>query len=883
MANTYRNCRYNLWKGGGLVFSKFKGNNEFRRSKAVELMPKERIFAVDTESLTLHSQLKTLLIPIHYHDSSETLETPNGEGMLNSLFESIFNKGFAVDEGPPSKTRRKSNSKSKGPFSQTGGVRLQIEPVLSVWFNLPYDFGRLCADKRHILRSVAAGADSYRMRLNSRFELEVLKMHFGSSSAFEWLIRDRHAKTIVRLLGMDLTGYWKTTLAGAAKATGVSEKIDIESKIENVYEKSRESFTEEEWRLFKEYGIGDVSSTLELYHATALLLTTIDARVVKQTGVIPSSAPGAAAKIVFAKAFDCHPTIEVWQRYPSWADQLGCDSYFGGRVFCTRPGIYTRVTTLDLKSAYPFQTALLPDPVTVKMKAILPSKRFVVDDWKGQYGVIEVSGESLDDTYPAFRIHDPANHGRLRYVAGVFERLSVTIPELVIGVLRGALRIDEIHWGVHMQGTAETSFLRKGMLEFFSIKENVDNDKSLRDMAKLLANSTYGKLIEVQCQEYMIAEKVPVPPFKNRRRVAEGIATVFCNGFATDDTYFGDSENQQSRARNSFEDAMLHFEGTQDEIGLVAVTSYIEALTLAKVTLSVKLKNISGGQGVSTKSTNRTPPSSRTTSSTTQRSTPSGTTKRSTTGTKWVGEFIREFRKYKCGQYFMPLYASQITGATSAMLGLMSACTNALQGDTDSVHVQLPIGIERASQLPGIDRYFSIMSEAGYPSPRKRNGIYEGGIEGMTSLGSWAEESTAPSEESILVRPKVYSHRFPEGTLDAPGGKSLRYKQAKHGFAKFHSPEIERLLRDISKSRDDRQKSAKGERSDAIHEAMRVIISGNTVTYDTRRSPRRLREAVRGGKEVGEFISREVRLSSVDDPNTFKDDKGFVRWKPLMR
>ena len=836
----FRHCRYKLWKGGGLVSATFRGNVTFSRAAVTSLLDRARIFAVDTESLKVGNTLKTLLIPVRYHDHAEMIRTGAGTGMLHALFESLFQQpGFAVPEGQPSATKQRAKT-LRGRRKLRDGRRQSLDPVLSVWFNLPYDFGRLCADLKHVLRSVAAGADAYRVAISPRFELEVVKMHFGSSSAFEWLVRDKQAKTIVRLLGMDLTGYWKTSLAGAAKAAGVKEKIDIESKIEHVYEKARESFTDAEWAMFEDYGLGDVESTLDLYHATALLLTTIDARVVKNTGVIPSSAPGAAAKIVFAKAFDCHPDITQWRRYPAWADQLGCQSYYGGRVFCVKPGVYSRVSTLDIKSAYPFQTALLPDPVTVRMRAVTPCATFDVARWKGQYGVLVVSGEGLDARYPAFRVHDPRFAGRLRYVAGPFSKLSVTIPELVVGVLRGALRIDQIHWGVVMEGSAEHSFLRKGMAEFFSIKENKQNDKALRDMAKLLANSTYGKLIEVQCMEYLVGDKIPVPPFWEKARVADGIATVFANGCAGEDTYFGDTEEEIARAVATFEDSMLRFDGTDTDRGVHAIAAYVEALTLAGVRLRT------------------------------------GTTMS-------VAAFVRAFRRYRCGQFFMPLYASQITGGTSAMLGCMAACLGALQGDTDSVHVQLPPNVRRIVDMPGVKRYFDIMQAAGYPSPyQDANDTWVNGIPvpGLESLGSWTEESNEPSVESVLVRPKVYSHRFGPNAKDN-NGKALTFKQAKHGFAKYHSPAIEAILRDGTVPRDERTKNAAFRRQSEMHEAMKIIQSGVPVEYRTRSSPRRLREAVRHGGEVGEFVSRKVKLACVVDPNTEVDETGFVRWKPL--
>lgn len=828
-----RSCTFKMWKRGHLASVKFESPDSFRRAKTADLLSRDRIFAVDTESLTKNGKLETLLVPVHFHDSSEVIETPEGRGMLAALFDAIWRKGYASKEGAPSSTKQRPKRLRKGKGLTRDGDRETVSPLLSVWFNLPYDFGRLVADLGHqTLRSVAAGADSYRLRVSDRFDLEVRRMHFGSSSAFDWRIRDVQARTIVRLLGLDLVGYWKTSLAAAARAVGVSDKDDIESKIEGVYEKPFESFTEEEWSLFKAYGLGDVKSTLELYHATAKLLTTIDERVVRKTGIIPPSAPGASARIMFAKAFDCHPDIEEWKRYPAWADQMGGDAYFGGRVFSTRPGIHERMATLDLKSAYPFQLSLVPDPVSVETRFVREREGFNVDDWRGRYGVLYVSGESLDNVYPAFRVHDATRNGRLRYVAGPFANVAVTIPELVIGVLRGSLRVDRIHKGVVMLGSSDRSFLRAGVRAFFDIKENQEKAKALRDMAKLLANSAYGKLIEVQSQDYLVAEAFPMARFTKRGEVCASIAHVFAGGGPSladcEDVYWGEDLPQRARAQRAYADEREAFSGSADERGPLAVAWYTQALALTGAPREPGLVS--------------------------------------------VAQYLQGFRTFKAGQFFMPLYAAQVTGATSAMVGLMASCLGALQGDTDSVHVQLPLGVARITQLDGYARYFEIMRAAGYESPREAK-----------RLGSWEEETPEPSTESLLARTKLYSHRFADGT----------YKQAQHGISKFHSPELDAVqkgrafsdvgTRDVvhGATRDERVKLAKRIRASALHEAIRALIVYGRFSYSSRPSPRKLREAVAQGRTVGEFVSRPMDLTLAADPNTTRDAHGSVRWKPL--
>lgn len=845
MGITIRKCTYKIWKNGAEIKARFKGPASFKRSETYALMDRARVFAVDTESLTKDGRLTTLLTPVHFHDAGVTIETLDGRGMLHKLFEQVFARpGFAEHEEAPSDTaqrpkrQREPGSKAYRTNPERDGDRHSVDPVLSVWFNMPYDFGRLASDSPYMLRAVAAGAKSYRLTISDRFELEVRRMILGSAPSFDWRIRDKANKQIVRMLGIDLVGYWKTSLAKAAKAIGVTEKVDIEATIEGVYEKTFESFTPEEWRLFQLYGLGDVQTTLELYHRTTELLVQIDPGVVKKTGVIPPSAPGASAKIVFQKAFTCHPDIDSWERYPAWADQMGARAYFGGRAFCRRPGIFKRQKVVDLKSAYPFQTALLPDPVTVKMRAVRAGP-FRLNDYRGTYGVLCVSGDGLDSMIPAFRQHDAERHGRLRYVAGPFERAWVTIPELVIGVVRGAIRIDQIHEGVVMQGSPEKSFLRAGIKDFFKIKEDHRLlNKALSDLAKLLANSLYGKLIEIITTDYLIAEVIPVCNFYEKQLVCEAIAAIFASAGEPDnleDLYWGDTDEERAKALDAFHafDSVGRF--PVEKRGGHAVIDYMHALEWG---------------GAAHEPDKYLP----------------------------LSEFVRSFKDYKCGQYFFPLYGAQITGATSAMLGLMADCIDAYQGDTDSVHAPLPEGIHTLEEHPGFDRYFELMAEAGYPSPRVINGETIGGIPGISGLGTWESETPDPSTESVFVRPKVYSHAFAK----ADKGGSF-HKQAKHGFARFDSPAVQLALSQTNEPREERFKKASVLRQANLHDAMKTLLTTGHYAYDAKRSPRKLREAIRSGLPVGEFTSRPMNMTLAPDPNTWTDEDGYVHWTRLGR
>jgi DNA polymerase type B, organellar and viral len=821
-----RRCDYDVHKAGGIVSATFRGPAVFREACATDPLPVTSICSIDTESLKKDGALTTLLVPMHFHDRSVLLETPNGAGMLEQVFGAMWRQGWAEEEERPSRTAQRSKRGRGG--THRDGERQRLEPRLAVFFNFPYDLGRLLADRPNLLRTVASGAESYSVDLSPEWQFEVRRMILGTAPSFDWRIRNRATKTAVRLLGIDMVGYWKASLASVSKALGVKEKIDIESQIEGIYEMDREAITGPQWEMFRQYATGDTQSTAEVYHRTCALLITVDARVVRKTGVIPPSAPGASARMVFAKAFDCHPDLKEWKRYPAWADQMGCASYYGGRSFCRKPGIWRRMKSFDLKSAYPAVMAQLPDPVTVRMSRVSEG-RFVPEWYRGRFGVLCISGCENNDTMPAFRTHDASQGGRLKYVAGPFERAWVTIPEIVIGHLRGTLTVSHVHDGVVMVGSSEKSFIRAGIAEFFRIKEDARNERALQNMGKLLANSLYGKFIEVTCVDYLVGEEIVMQVFLARAEVARSIALIFaCSGLQpADRLYWGESEGVQKLARHEYRRVAEKLViPTERDAATNAIYAYVEALAVA-------------GEP-------------------------------STGATTSVGRYVASHKHYKCGQYFFPLYASQITGLTSAEVGLMAECLDAWQGDTDSVHYPLPEGVPSGDLLPGFERYFAIMAEAGYLAPRRTaDGSFKNPIlEESPILGCWEDETPAPSEESLLIRPKLYSHRFPDGG----------FKQAKHGFAKFHTPEVETVLRDMSLGRDERIKKANRIRAGEQHRAMRAVYEKGYFEYMTRPAPLKLRTAIKSGRNPGQFESRLMKMMATTDPNNYLGEDGFVHW-----
>jgi hypothetical protein len=750
--------KFTLHKRGDLVEVLFKASDRFRQMAEFSPLARDRVVGVDTESLTREGRLETVLVPLHFSTGEQVIEPRLEDDPLELMLEAVHER-YSLPEDRPSRT----SQRERGQDGRLHGRREMVDPVLLVFFNLPYDVGRLCSRNPRLLRALVSGAETYEVPVG-RYLVEVARMVLGAGSSLEWYVRSN--LRITRMLGIDMHGYWKSSLAAAAKAVGVSDKVEIDK---GWYTRPFEEFEPEEWEEFRRYAAGDVKSTAELYHATVDLLRTIDARVVKRTGVVPPSAPGAAARIAFAKAFDHHPRLRSWRRYPAWADQLGCDAYRGGRAFCARPGSHRRLVVRDIKSAYPYAMTQLPDPVTVKCERLAATDRGgferMLPSLCGRFGVLVVDGEGLDPTYPALRTHDTAR-GRLRGVYGRFRGLAATVPEVMIGLAAGSLRVDALWDGVLMRGENDTSFLRNAMLDFFAVKNDPKNAPPLQSMGKLLANSTYGKLIEVQCNQFWVDSDVMCPAFRDLEPVAEALARLYAET---------EPESFDDEAADLIDRLAYHLASCDDRscrgCGPEPVATGEPAIPLR--------------------------------------------------------QRMSRFKRYECGQYFMPLYAAQVTGLTSASLGLMARCTDAMQGDTDSVHTEAE-GVEHRVQA-----FYDAMSEAGYAWPR-------------TGLGSWSVETPVPSEESLCARIKLYSHRFADGT----------FKQAKHGFSKYPNGDA------------------------ALHEAIRGLLDGRTATYESKPSPRKIREALVHGLPVGEFVSREINVVAGIDPNTEIRD-GRCYWKPM--
>jgi len=141
-------------------------------------------------------------------------------------------------------------------------------------------------------------------------------------------------------------------------------------------------------------------------------------------------------------------------------------------------------------------------------------------------------------------------------------------------------------------------------------------------------------------------------------------------------------------------------------------------------------------------------------------------------------------------------------------------------------------------------------------------------------MGIWDLKTPRPSSESILVRPKVYSHLF-----ETPTG--LDFIQARHGFTHFDHAEARWARTHGQGERKARESAAKKILQEQLHTAIRTLLTTGEVKYMGKPRPTTWREAVLGDREVGEFLSSFPTATLARDPAMEVGPDGRLHWKPL--
>lgn len=162
-------------------------------------------------------------------------------------------------------------------------------------------------------------------------------------------------------------------------------------------------------------------------------------------------------------------------------------TYYGGRFEITRKGLVPNVSMFDIKSAYPYAMTELP---------ILSKNPMCKNVWqpseKALYGAYLINAKVDDSLYLSPL---PIRENLVKFPAGHYEKYwvdRITLELLEeIGVKYSVVKGVEIH---DYQADYRLSEL---VLKLFAIKEDKSNPEVVRQAAKIILNSLYGKFMQL--------------------------------------------------------------------------------------------------------------------------------------------------------------------------------------------------------------------------------------------------------------------------------------------------------------------------------------------------------------------------------------------------
>ncbi len=763
-------------KSGKPVLVELPSHHVFRRPKIYEPIDPTYLVGLDSESFwNYDGGLRTNLVQLDFCDSATSviLDTTEKDFPIESVFDVLWDK-YSTKEICPSETKQR-NKRTRSDGHHRDGRRQYVQPVVLIAHSLEYDLGRLIRHHHQFRRAIQTGNNSVRIFIGA-YEVEIATLiPTGNAPNFEFFIRKDGF--IMRVMGRDTWGYWKMSLEKAVSSLLGEHK---ETLPHDWFTREWESFSPEEMEQLKRYAARDPKLTRSLYLETINLLRGLSDYAVCRNGLIPISASGAAAKMAFALAEPpvtaCinKETGEVkeiyeWHRPPAYIMQMGANSVHGGRILNVVEGFHENVWVRDIISAHGYAMTLLPDAATCKYRDIEPGD-YRQEDWRGKWGCLCVSGEGLDKYYPALRVHDDKQGGKLQGIYGPFQKVWATVPEIVIGVESGRLEITAIHDGVEIVGSSEHSFLRKFVLQMFHIKQCNKQGTPLYLIAKLLINSLSGKLIEInysRCDVDDYTAHLPLPDVKGIEQEIPRLMNAYVRG----------GEEAVAKLAGKL-DLQYVNRGEEDDLPLFVVAN----------------KYLQG-------------------------------------------------KPAKAGHYYLPVHASQVSGFTSARLGLAAACMRGINGHTDAIFT---IG----KQEKGFQEYKRIMKAAGYPEP------FEG------DLGSFRIEVKRAS--GYIVQGGLYALRDEYGKV---------VKVATHGLTSIPVEIPEKA------TEEEREMLTKEQAYRMVQE---YSITGR-ISYKTKLRPIGLMEAIETDAEPGTFTSHHITLTNTLDPNLEKDAEGKKHWKTYQQ
>lgn len=192
-----------------------------------------------------------------------------------------------------------------------------------------------------------------------------------------------------------------------------------------------------------------------------------------------------------SKVFRRHFLKKIIPLPPRKITYAALASYHGGKNGVTvPPGVYKGVTSIDIKSAYPYAMSLLPSFSNPALYFSLSGDGTPAH--VPNFGIYRVKGNAKPCKWPVIFDH------AFKPVAGEFSGLWITGFELNEAIRSREVTVDHLDgYFYDVDADKEPSPFKAYVDEFYKRKE-ATGDKPMREFNKLLMNALYGKFIQTR-------------------------------------------------------------------------------------------------------------------------------------------------------------------------------------------------------------------------------------------------------------------------------------------------------------------------------------------------------------------------------------------------
>jgi len=450
---------------------------------------------------------------------------------------------------------------------------LHTEKAVFIWcHNLLFDLGQLVKDRPDLMTILRTGSgiDQPLLLYKHATHDATLKkggLFEGNSPFFEIEIKfSKRDKCILKF--RDTYSYFPASLDSLGKTLSLAEiKLLRPDEIGSL-----------DYRLL--HPMDSRRIAFEAYALRDPLVTVKVAERIRQLHISSGIQKIRVSAPSFAIAYLLHTTKRDTRFIQGVDDvsimQLVLDSYSGGRTGGILHGRVTDLSVYDIHSSYPASMLTLPSfSGSTEYIKLDPISDYSQDDllelMNGQHCFMRVSGCETNSRHPALIQNI---NGTLTPVSGAFQDIPTSGVELLPGIQSGSI----IKWAISemvvlVETDSETLLpFRDFASSAYIRKQNAEKGSAEYTSAKLVLNSSYGKLIESRSAVHISADDIGIMvPIDSREPVKWG------------EMYFSDYVNLQAELAGA--DYYDYIKNTLEGITETIPAAYLEWICLGALNL----------------------------------------------------------------------------------------------------------------------------------------------------------------------------------------------------------------------------------------------------------------------------------------------------------